>query len=60
MLAFLVICAVVFMLAIIDIAVVIPGNRKRAIQEFEKRIEQQKRIQTMYPELIYSSDEDDL
>jgi hypothetical protein len=48
------------MLAIIDIAVVIPGNRKRAIQEFERRIEQQKRIQTMYPALIYSSDEDDL
>jgi hypothetical protein len=48
------------MLAIIDIAVVIPGNRKRAIQKFERRIEQQKRIQTMYPELIYSSDEDDL
>ena len=60
MLAFLVICSVVLMLALIDIAVVIPGNRKRAIQEFEKRSEQQKRIQAMYPALIYSSDEDNL
>ena len=45
MLAFLVICSVVFMLAIIGITVVIP-------KEFEKRIEQQKRIQAMYINLF--------